>query len=356
MFAKSAPGHREPAEPLKPIVDPAGWYPAAMAATDSWIYPLSSAEIAEVADVAARLESRGVDIVNIRREDFPLPRLRHGLGDIRDELLDGRGFVLIRGLPAGEWSRLQTAIAYWGIGTHLGQALSQNASGHMLGHVKDLGGDYSDPKTRGYLTSARMGFHADQCDFVALLCLHPAKSGGASRIASSVTLYNELLKRRPDLVAELVQDFYWTRHGEIAPGQLPWFRLPIFSFERGYMSARGVSSYIFKSQGLPGVPKFTTHQMEALDMYRSVVEEIALDMMFEQGDIQILHNHVILHSRAAFQDWPEPERKRHLYRLWLRDDHGRPLLKTFRDHIRGIQIEGFVPTAPLDPEIAGVVA
>jgi len=356
MFAKSAPGRRVPAEPLKPIVDPAGWYPAEMAATDSWIYPLSSAEIAEVTDAAARLESRGIDIVDIRREDFPLPRLRHGLSDIRDELLEGRGFVLIRGLPVGEWSRMRSAIAYWGIGTHLGHALSQNGSGHMLGHVKDLGGDYSLPNVRGYLTNAHMRFHADQCDYVALLCLHPAMSGGASRIASSVTLYNELLKRRPDLAAELVQDFYWTRHDEVPPGEDPWFKAPVFSFERGYMSAKGVSTFIFKSQGLPGVPPFTAHQKEALDMFRAVVEEIALDMMFEQGDIQILHNHVMLHSRAAYKDWPEPARKRHLYRLWLRDESGRPLTRAFSDSIRGIQLDGFVPTAPLDPEIAGVVS
>ena len=356
MFAKSAPGRREPAVPLQPVVDPAGWYPAEMADSEAWIYRLSGAEVAELADAVRRIRGRGIDIVDIRREHFPLPRLRHGLGDIHDELLDGRGFVLIRGLPVAEWSRLESAIAFWGLGTHLGRAISQNAQGHMLGHVKDLGGDYSDPKVRGYLTSAHMRFHADQCDYVALLCLHPAKEGGASRIASSVTLYNEMLKRHPDLVAELVKDFYWTRHGEIGPGKGPWYKLPVFSFERGHISARGVSTFIFKSQGLPGVPPYTDRQKRALDVYREIVEEIALDMIFQQGDMQILHNHVTLHSRSAFVDWPEPERKRHLYRLWLNDDvRGRPLPSAFRENLDGIEVPGFVPSAPLDPDIAGVV-
>jgi len=353
MFVKTAPGLRKPAIPMQPAVDPAGWTAAELARNEDWVYQLSAAEIADIADAAAQVEAHGQDVVTVRREDFPLPRFSHGLADIREELREGRGFVLIRGLPVAEWSRLRSAIAYYGIGTHLGQPLSQNASGHMLGHVKDLGGDYA--KTRGYLTNATMTFHADLCDYVGLLCLHPAKSGGESRIASSVTLYNEILKRRPDLVAELLQDHYYSRHGEIPPGMDPWFKLPPISFHQGYLSVRGVSSYITKAQSLPGVPKLTERQKEALAFYHQVVDEIAYDMDFEQGDIQFLNNYVVQHTRRAFTDWPEPERKRHLYRLWLRDDDSRPLAPAFRALIRGIEVEGFTPSAPLDPEIAGTV-
>ena len=120
----------------------------------------------------------------------------------------------IRGLPVAEMNSEETAAALWGIGTHFGRALSQNPEGHVLGHVKDLGKDYKDPLVRGYQTKAAMTFHADPCDMVALLCLNTAKSGGESRVASSVTLYNELLKRRPALVADLCEDFFWTKHGE----------------------------------------------------------------------------------------------------------------------------------------------
>lgn len=353
MFVKTAPGRREPAMPMRPVVDPAGWTAADLAGKDDWVYSLSASEINDIADAAARVQARGQDLTAVRREDFPLPRFRHGLDDIRDELRDGRGFVMLRGLPVGEWSRLQSAIAYYGIGTHLGRPLSQNAQGHMLGHVKDLGGDYS--KTRGYLTNATMTFHADLCDYVGLLCLHPAKSGGESRIASSITLYNEMLKRRPDLTAELLNDFYYSRHGEIPPGMDPWFKLPPLSIERGYLSVRGVSSYITKAQGLPGVPPLTERQKEALAFYHQVVDEIAYDMLFEQGDIQFLNNYVVQHTRRGFEDWPEPERKRHLYRLWLSDEESRPLAPAFRDLIRGIEVEGFTPSAPLDAELAGTV-
>jgi hypothetical protein len=224
----------------------------------------------------------------------------------------------------------------------------------MLGHVKDLGGDYRT--ARGYLTNATMTFHADLCDYVGLLCLHPAMRGGESRIASSITLYNEMLKRRPDLAAELVDDFYYSRHGEIPPGMEPWFKLAPFSIDRGYLSVRGVSSYITKAQGLPGVPTLTPRQKDAMALYQQLVDEIAYDMVFEQGDMQFLNNYVVLHTRRAFEDWPEPERKRHLYRLWLADEDSRPITPAFRALIRGIEVEGFMPSAPLDPELAGTVS
>src|SRR5438876_113531 len=184
----------------------------------------------------------------------------------------------------------------------------------MLGHVKDLGGDYPDPHTRGYMTPAEMRFHTDACDYVGLLCLATSKSGGASRIASSVTIYNRMLEARPDLVKVLTQDFYRSRSGEVNPGELPYFKQPIFSFTAGYFSATGLGAVIDKAQGLPGVPKFTAEQREAIELYRATVEASAIDIDFRPGDIQFLNNFVMLHTRRAYEDWPEPARKRHLLR------------------------------------------
>ena len=147
--------------------------------------------------------------------------------------------------------------------------MSQNKLGHILGHVKDLGGDYSEPNTRGYMTNAEMRFHTDACDYVGLLCLQTPMSGGASRIASSVTVYNTMLKRRPELVEALCGDYYRSRSGEVSPGDLPYFAQPIFSFHEGYFSATGVGAVIDKAQQLPGVPKFTPVQKEAVEVYRA---------------------------------------------------------------------------------------
>jgi len=339
---------REPARPGAPVVDPAGWEPEAIAASDDWQYRLAPDDIAEIADAVDRVERRGIDIVDLTRAAFPLPRFGDFLADVRRELLDGRGLAVLRGLPVAEWGRRRAAIAYFGIGHHVGTPISQNAAGHILGHVKDYGRRYDDPLARGYQTSAEMGFHADHADYVGLLCLQTAKTGGASMIASSVTLYNRMLAARPDLAATLCRDFYWTRHGEVPPGGEPWYRQPVFAFEQGYFSARGASSYIRKAQGLPGVPPFTESQLEAMDLFQSMVRGCAAAIEFEQGDIQLLHNHVLLHTRTAFEDWPEPERKRHLLRLWLKDDDGRPVVPLMRESFQGVHVPGFRPVVPLD--------
>lgn len=341
-------GARQPAIAGKPVIDPAAWYPADMLRRTDWIHTLSDAELSDLLGAVASVEARGIDIKDITRERFPLPVLGPVLDDIRDALREGRGFVLIRGLPIAEITRARAGAAFFGIGTYLGGAISQNPKGHVLGHVKDLGKDYADANVRGYQTSARMTFHSDQCDYVGLLCVQPSKSGGESLIVSSVTLYNEMLKRRPDLAAALSKRFYWTKHGEVKEGEEPWYRLAVFSFHDGYLSVRGAGAHIMKAQGLPGVPPFTEADKEGMALFQELANELAMPMTFEPGDMQFLHNHVMLHTRTAFEDWPEPERKRHLMRLWLNDPEGRPIAPEFRDQITGIEIEGTVHCAPLD--------
>ncbi len=268
--------------------------------------------------------------------------------------MDGRGIVMLQNFPIERFDREETAIAYIGLGAYLGKTMSQNKQGHVLGHVKDLGGDYTDAHTRGYTTRAEMFFHADACDYVGLLCLQTSKSGGASRVASSVTVYNRILARRPDLAKVLTEDFYRSRSGEMNPGEAPFFKQPIFSFTDGYFSATGASAVVDKAQKLPGVPKFTDAQKEAVALYRATVAECALDIDFKAGDIQFLNNFVMLHTRREYEDWPEPARKRHLLRLWLSDPESRPIPQAQRQGRagRGVQLAGVPLVAPLDVEEA----
>lgn len=351
-FGTFAHGRRKPARPGMPVVDPAGWEPDELVAAGDWIYALSGEDVTEIADAADAFAASEHGLVDMVQKRFQLPHLESVLADVRRELLDGRGVVVIRGLPVADLGRERAAIAYLGIGTHLGQPVSQNAYGHLLGHVRDFGKSYDDPNARGYQSNAALGFHCDHCDYVGLLCMQTSKSGGESRVASAVTLYNRMLEVRPDLVDILAKDFYWTRHGEVPVGQHPWYRQPVFSFHEGYFSARGVSAYIRKAQGLPSVPPFTYEQEEAMALFRTMVEECAADIPFAQGDIQFLHNHVMLHSRRAFEDWPEHARKRHLYRLWLRDDDGRPLPPTVRENFKGIYVPGTRHQVVTDPNRA----
>jgi hypothetical protein len=342
---------RLPAKAMSPVIDPAGWIPHSLGDVENWCYHLTDSDADALIDAANQVRDKNIPLEEVSKENFMLNGTFRGvLADVREELRNGRGIVMLRNFPVEQLDRQRQAIAYLGLGAFLGKPVSQNMKGHILGHVKDLGGDYANPNTRGYFTRSEMRCHADPCDFVGLLCLQTAKSGGASCVASSVAIYNILLERRPDLVQVLVEDFYRSRKGDINPGQKPWFKQPFFSFDDGYFSAVGAGSAIDKANGLPGVPPLTPIQQEAIEVYRQVCEECLTDIPFKSGDIQFLNNYVALHTRRDYEDWSEPERKRHLLRLWLSDPDSRPAPVSQRDgyRSRGILPVGVKLNAPLD--------
>ena len=345
---------RVPAAAMQPVIDPAGWSPRDLGPVATWSYRLSERDISELADAVASVQRNGIAVEAVNCDNFPLTELSDVLADIKRELTDGRGLVMIQGFPVDRFDRRETAAAYLGLGAYLGDAMSQNAQGHILGHVKDLGGNYADLNTRGYMTNAEMLFHADGSDYVGLLCLQSAKRGGESRVASSVTVYNRILENRPDLAKVLCEDFYRSRSGEVNPGDKPYFTQPMFSFTEGFFSATGAGAAIDKAQRLPGVPPYTEAQKEAVALYRMTVEECALDIPFEPGDIQFLNNFVTLHTRREYEDWPEESRKRHLLRLWLSDPEGRPIPREQRQGRsgRGVHLKGVELVAPLDVSAA----
>ncbi|MBT9502400.1 MAG: TauD/TfdA family dioxygenase [Burkholderiaceae bacterium] len=312
------------------IGGPSAWFGPDMAArSDEWLLHFTETELAEIA--SASLAYSEADIASMRREDFPLPTLGPRLQTVLAELLDGRGFVLLRGLPVQRWSLRQSAVAFYGLGLHLGRARPQNAQGHLLGHVKDLGLSSDDPRVRIYQTHERQTFHTDSSDIVGLLCLQTARSGGQSALVSSVTLYNELRRLRPDLAALLFQPLATDRRGEVPPGGKPFFEIPVFSWHAGLLSAIYQRQYIDSAQRFTDAPRLGAETVEALDLFDALSNDPRLNFMMslEPGDLQFVHNHSLLHDRTAFEDWPEPERRRHLLRLWLAPDSARPLPPVF---------------------------
>ena len=351
---------REPAVLNQPVVDPAAWTAEDLDADQSWIHPLTESEIADLDAAIARVEERGLDILDITRDDFVLPTLGDRLDEVADDVINGRGIGLIRGVPVERYSRMQAAIAFWGIGLFLGYPVSQNSKGHLLGHVADLGGTLKNPKHRGYQTHDMLPFHSDACDVVVLMCLHPAKSGGSSRFTSTLNVYNEMLKRRPELVAELAAPIYRDRREEIPEGKDPWWQLPIFNFYEDYLTVSAGGTYVRSAQRFEELPRHTEELKEALDLFAKLNNELSYDMEFLRGDVQILHNHVTCHSRTEFEDYPELERRRNLLRLWLGTPGGRPLPPAYNDrfaHLKpgerpagGVVVPGTVYSAPLYPE------
>lgn len=308
------------------------WYGPELAARRDWVVEFSAAEIAEIERATAQA-ARLTDSTKMQACDFPLPTLHARLQAWLAEVLHGRGFVLWRGLPVEKWTKQEAALAFYGLGTHLGSARPQNAQGHLLGHVKDLGLSSDDPNIRIYQTRERQTYHTDSCDVVALCCLHPAQSGGLSSLVSSVTIYNEMRTRRPDLLALLFEPIATDRRGEVPVGQKPYFEIPVFNWHANLLSAIYQRQYIESAQRFAGVPPLTPQQVEALDLFDALANDPALHLMMElrAGDVQLVHNHTLLHDRTAFVDGSEPERQRHLLRLWLAPVQARPLPPVFAE-------------------------
>lgn len=349
-------------EILAPIAGPSAWYGPEMAADpDQWLYELGVTEIAEINGAVSGVVERGTPMLDITRDNFPLPTLGAALDAIQEQVVNGRGFVLIRGLPVDSYTIEESAIGYFGIGSYLGWAIPQNAKGHVLGHVRDIGLDPNNPEHRLYGTSARHLFHTDSCDIVGLLCLQTARSGGQSKIASSVTVYNEMLARRPDLVAVMMEPFFTDRKGEIPEGKGPYYEMPIFNPYGGYLTTTYNRDFITAAQRFDEVPRLTEDQVAAMDLADEIAEsdDIRLDMDFRRGDMQFIHNHQVLHARTPYEDYPEPERKRHLLRLWLAPPSCRPLAPVIAERFGsieqgtprgGIRVPGQTLQAPLKPE------
>lgn len=301
------------------IDDPSAWYGPNMAARTDWIEILTEPELHELYRATEPWLDESTDIASITKDTFPLPTLAQRAAVTLKELLHGRGFALWRGIPVEDWGRRRSAVAFFGLGTHLGNPVSQNAQGHVLGHVRDMGLSSNDPNVRIYQTRERQTFHTDSADLVGLLCLQTAKEGGLSALVSAATLYNEMRARRPELATWMFAPVATDRRGEVPAGMKPYFTIPVLNWYAGSLSVIYQRQYIDSAQRFEDVPRLTPQQIEALDFFDALTDDPALNftMALEVGDMQFVHNHALLHDRTGFVDWDEPERRRYLLRLWL---------------------------------------
>jgi hypothetical protein len=252
----------------------------------------------------------------------------------------GYGVALVRGLPTSDLTEDEARLLFWGLGLHLGVARPQGKRSQFMSDVRAEGGEYRSPTGRGYNTNASLDFHSDASDIVALLCRHDAKSGGESLITSSFVAHNEMLSERPDLVDVLYEPFVYSRQGEQAAEEAPHYQMPIFGERDCRFACRHVRNHITGAQvAFPDVPRLTPRQIEALDVFDSILArpELSYRMFLEPGDIQFLNNYVVLHSRTSFEDHPEPDRRRHLLRLWLAIPEAQMLPLSFKAFYKDVE-------------------
>ncbi len=298
---------------------PSNWKGPELAESDVWIHRLNEAEVADIEKALAVAKASGRPLEALTREDFPLSVLTGSIASWMKELETGRGFINVKGLPVEGKSDEDGALMLFGIGLYMGTAVSQNAAGDVLGHIRDTGADAGDPTVRLYKTRVDLDFHSDGADVVALLCLRQGRSGGENRFVSTTALYEAIRQRKPEWIHLLYEPFCFDSHGQEKEGQLPYFELPICRYADGRLSFFYIPWYIRNAQRHPEAPRLTEEQRGLLDLIDELANDPALhlEMKLEPGEINFLKNNTALHARTEYEDFDEPEKKRHLLRLWL---------------------------------------
>jgi hypothetical protein len=302
-----------------PITLGAFWRADNVGPPEVWTYVLTDDTRDAIVAAVASMRDRGVTLESVVRADFALPELLPLVDAWTRDLNDGRGFVLVRGFPVDRLDPDDVELAYLALGLQLGEPVSQDAQGTILGHVYDRGVPRTGPAIRRYATNERQDFHTDGADIIGLLCLQRARRGGESRIVSAAAVYNEILARDPQALEVLYAPMYWDRNDEQSAGEDPYFALPVLSDVGGRPRFFYIGWYIRDAQRHAAVPRLTDAQVRAMALIEDIANDptFHVEMDFQPGDIQWLNNSVILHAREAYEDDPDPARRRHLLRLWL---------------------------------------
>ena len=307
--------------PVQPIVHPSAWYGRDMRKRGlQWRVTLTDHDIAILEQSATACLDKGMGLDDLNRSDFVISGMAAKLQSAAREVSSGRGFVVMGGFPVERWGEELTSFIYWGLAHHLGIPGVQNPQGEKLGHVKDYG--ETPGMQRLYRTTSDIGFHCDGAQAVGLLCLKTALKGGQSRIASSVTVFNELLQSDPLLAQRLFEPVYMDRRDEQPPGQPPCTPIQPSCYEAPMLRTFYHSEYFRSADRHPGY-ELDSLTRTLLDRYDEIAnrEDVYLDMWLAPGDFQLISNYTVIHARTAYTDFDNPERKRHLLRLWLNFRH-----------------------------------
>ena len=298
---------------------------------------LSREDVAELEEAAR--STVNTPLLEIKKGDYVLPKLSEKLAGIQRNLEDSIGATLLSGFPTERFDEETAKRIFWGISQHLGTPVSQSASGERIFSVRNEGYGDGDNRQRGPNTNRKLSFHSDRSDVIGFLCWKQAKSGGENQLVSSLALHNAIWERRPDLLEQLYLPYYYKRHNVDSGNDLPWCRQPIFSVTEGKFACNILRVLIDRAYALPELPEMKEIQREALDFVEETASDPDLHYSFRQkpGDMLFLNNFTVLHRRSAFEDYEEPERRRHIFRIWLSVPNSRPLDPLFRENYGAVE-------------------
>lgn len=296
-----------------------------------WIQHIQPEEIEELDAMLASFRGQKYEVTDLTPDDFSLPLLAGRFASIQSELEGGRGFALLRGIPIARYSLEETRTLFWTLALLLGDPIGQDGAGNRMHSVANTHKRVEETsEVRSYQTDDELTFHNDGGDVFMLLCVKTAKSGGMSKLVSVEKIYNEILKRRPDLIKVLQEPFYFDTRQQHPTG-LKVQAAPIFNFFDGRLSVLYKRRYIMTGQRFPEVPRLTQGQEDAIKLIEEICNDpqVQLSFYMKPGDIQIGNNYSVLHARSKFEDYADPAERRHLLRIWLTLPNGRPLPEAF---------------------------
>jgi hypothetical protein len=326
MTARWAPGV---------VGGPAAWLAAELEASTDWWHTFTEAEVDEIDRALEHARSvhpdRNLDLASLTADEFPLPTVDGLVDVIRHQLVDGKGLMVCDGFPVERYTLPELRAIWWALSQHIGTPVAQSWRGDVMGDVRDLGTGIEGRTGRGYTSNAELRFHSDQADVTALFFLRRAKQGGDSRWASSVAVHDEIARRRPDLHEVLYEPFTTSWQANEPPGAPPWYEMPVFGRAGDDVACAYVGSNILFAEKNCGAPPLTAEQVEAVWYVSEVAAEPAfwIERTLEPGSMSFVHNHTVFHMRTAFEDFDEPERKRHLLRSWVSLPNSRALPASF---------------------------
>ena len=308
----------------QPITGPSAWTATDYINDDSYIHHLTDQDLANIKAGVAQLKMHGKTFPHFSQQDFPLQHLGAKLAQLADDLENGRGFFLLRGLPLDQFTQEQQHTIYYAIGLHLGIPVAQNPRGDILGAVENVG-DPNDKQTRVYETNLFLPYHTDPSDVVGLLSLRKAKQGGLSSLVSSAAIYNQILSEYPEYLGLYYKTYYYAHLGKQRPTPSP-----LFSYHKGKLSCRYLRQYIELGHEILEHP-LSQVELKALDIFDEIMlrEDMRLNMMLKPGDMQFANNYLVLHSRNSFEDHEDVNQRRKLLRLWLKMPNARELAPEF---------------------------
>jgi len=318
---------------------PSAWEIEDLKSTDDWCFEIDESDGILLRDSIKSLFEQDRDLFSYSPNEFNFGSSWEHIEKAVAEAHHGKGISIVRGLPREDLSQDEFRLLSWAIGLKAGVARPQGLASQYISAVQDAGTDYRAANGRGYSSNAELDFHVDVADLTILTCYNKAKSGGQSMISSGVTAHNYLTKERPDLAEIAYQHFYFSRQEEQAPDEKPVYSLPLFEVESGNLFCNWNRNRVQSAQNIEGVPELSKLQKETMDFLDEILTrpELMYTMYLEPGDMQIINNYRMFHSRTGYLDYENDLKKRCLYRLWLSPPDSIKLPESWKDFYRSVE-------------------